>query len=502
MKTIIIIFVFLVSCVSFLHAQVNFHYEFSFDKLDNDDELVRTYLFDYNNDGIDNYAVEYGYNEPYGLFYTCNLGIYDHEGILIDTLYADWHERYYVFENSYSQNREFFINVCDDSLFINLIDYDTGIILDSIRVINTVGHFFTFITDVNSLVNNDTTYIFIGAMKKWNYLGAEYFRSYLFTFKIIDDEFFYLEDIENCGFKSITTNNKHLSIGLYYQSNDYGVWGSEDFDYYLKTISIEEPIAIYPLHHVEGSEVYSTPHEWIHCPVNYTILTKNPQSEQPHILYYQQYDSDDGDSLLYYAYDLANGQEEWTIKQPLSEYNLIIASTCVSVNEEDHHVMYFYDNNTLEIRNRLNGNIVHQQDSVFVACDILRKSDGELLFFVEKDDETGYDVYALDGPIFVSADDTHTQNEIFIEQYPNPFRSSTTLSFSSKEHIHNAEIKIYNIKGQLVRKLRFNAFSLSRFLEVNWDGKDKNGKNVAEGIYLYKIKTDNQEFVGKIVKVE
>ena len=83
-------------------------------------------------------------------------------------------------------------------------------------------------------------------------------------------------------------------------------------------------------------------------------------------------------------------------------------------------------------------------------------------------------------------------SELYFDNFPNPFHSSTTFSFSSKEPIQNAEIKIFNIKGQLVRELRFNASSLSRFVEVNWDGKDKNGHKVSPGVYLYQLCIDGE----------
>jgi len=88
-----------------------------------------------------------------------------------------------------------------------------------------------------------------------------------------------------------------------------------------------------------------------------------------------------------------------------------------------------------------------------------------------------------------------------IENFPNPFRSSTTFSFSSKEPIQNAEIKVYNIKGQLVRELRFNASSLPRFLEIKWDGKNEYGSDVAQGIYFYKCDIDDKKIIGKMIKL-
>ena len=104
-------------------------------------------------------------------------------------------------------------------------------------------------------------------------------------------------------------------------------------------------------------------------------------------------------------------------------------------------------------------------------------------------------------PPALSVQEDH--NDIFsMGNFPNPFRSSTTFSFSSKEPIQNAEIKVYNIKGQLVRELRFNASSLSRFNEISWDGKDEKGSDVAQGIYFYRCTIGNKNFTDKIIKLQ
>jgi len=78
------------------------------------------------------------------------------------------------------------------------------------------------------------------------------------------------------------------------------------------------------------------------------------------------------------------------------------------------------------------------------------------------------------------------------ENFPNPFNQSTTFSFTSKEPIHKAEIKIYNIKGQLIRELRPVSSSPTRSIEITWDGKDKNGQKVAPGVYLYQFLIDGE----------
>jgi flagellar hook assembly protein FlgD len=61
------------------------------------------------------------------------------------------------------------------------------------------------------------------------------------------------------------------------------------------------------------------------------------------------------------------------------------------------------------------------------------------------------------------------------------------------------EIDIYNIKGQLVRRLeRFYAKSGENL--QNWDGRDNLGDSVAPGLYLIKAKSGSQRITQKCLK--
>jgi len=92
----------------------------------------------------------------------------------------------------------------------------------------------------------------------------------------------------------------------------------------------------------------------------------------------------------------------------------------------------------------------------------------------------------------VGIDDNEISNQDFLfGNYPNPFNSSTMVSFSCHRDIENTEIIIYNIKGQKVKHLVSNsANQLSAGQHsVIWDGRDETGKQVNSGIYFYKLKS-------------
>ena len=93
----------------------------------------------------------------------------------------------------------------------------------------------------------------------------------------------------------------------------------------------------------------------------------------------------------------------------------------------------------------------------------------------------------------VGVDEQPVQDQMIshIRNYPNPIKSSTSISFYSTRNLGNAEVKIFNIKGQIVRKLKITNYELG-MNEVIWDGKDTFGKKLGNGIYFYTISSGNR----------
>ena len=109
------------------------------------------------------------------------------------------------------------------------------------------------------------------------------------------------------------------------------------------------------------------------------------------------------------------------------------------------------------------------------------------------------------------------------QNYPNPFNPSTTISFElrveSKEwrvphptkridKFFNrrlqeistifTSLKIYNIRGQLVKTLFEGELPAGRY-EMVWDGKDESEAEVASGVYLYRLKTGQGTTTRKMI---
>jgi len=85
------------------------------------------------------------------------------------------------------------------------------------------------------------------------------------------------------------------------------------------------------------------------------------------------------------------------------------------------------------------------------------------------------------------------------QNYPNPLNQSTTISFSLLPNTKKAELKIYNIKGQLVREL--NIENTPGIGNITWDGLNNNGKRVGSGIYFYRLTADKKETIKKMVLI-
>ncbi len=89
-------------------------------------------------------------------------------------------------------------------------------------------------------------------------------------------------------------------------------------------------------------------------------------------------------------------------------------------------------------------------------------------------------------------DDLIKETLINLQNYPNPFNPTTTISYTLPQSSKNAEIEIYNIKGQRVKTFSINRFSDSLVQQIIWNGKDDNNQSVGGGVYLYKLNVNGK----------
>jgi hypothetical protein len=94
--------------------------------------------------------------------------------------------------------------------------------------------------------------------------------------------------------------------------------------------------------------------------------------------------------------------------------------------------------------------------------------------------------------------------------YPNPFTLSTKFAFDHNQYGGDlkVEIKIFDINGRLVNIIGpVDVLSTGYQPEsIEWDGKDLNGNRISAGVYIYKMRIDNNkdlysELSGKLIVV-
>ncbi len=110
--------------------------------------------------------------------------------------------------------------------------------------------------------------------------------------------------------------------------------------------------------------------------------------------------------------------------------------------------------------------------------------------------EIKYDCIQPTTPILEETNDTPEANEL-LACYPNPVRISTgnvILKYNVKD-VGNAELKVYNIKGQMVKSIKVKSQRKGRNT-IFWYLTDNRGVHVSSGVYLYNLE-QNGESIGK-----
>lgn len=83
------------------------------------------------------------------------------------------------------------------------------------------------------------------------------------------------------------------------------------------------------------------------------------------------------------------------------------------------------------------------------------------------------------------------------QNFPNPFNPHTLISFYLPEGAATA-LKIYNLKGQLIKTLIDGKLTAGEH-SFDWDGQNAEEKPVSTGIYLYRLQTPQQDITRKMV---
>lgn len=95
----------------------------------------------------------------------------------------------------------------------------------------------------------------------------------------------------------------------------------------------------------------------------------------------------------------------------------------------------------------------------------------------------------------------HNNGLVVRQNYPNPFRTSTQISFELHDP-GRVTVEITNAVGQPIATLEDNRLFSSGAQNLQWDGNSDTGAPTPPGIYFAQIHTENTTKVVKMIKVE
>jgi flagellar hook assembly protein FlgD len=77
------------------------------------------------------------------------------------------------------------------------------------------------------------------------------------------------------------------------------------------------------------------------------------------------------------------------------------------------------------------------------------------------------------------------------QNYPNPFNGSTIVPFTLSKAAE-VDLGIYNMNGQRVATLAAG-WRQTGIYALHWDGRDDFGRELASGIYLYRLRIGGEQ---------
>ncbi len=86
------------------------------------------------------------------------------------------------------------------------------------------------------------------------------------------------------------------------------------------------------------------------------------------------------------------------------------------------------------------------------------------------------------------------------QNYPNPFNGKTEIKYALPV-VSDVTLEVYNVLGQKVVTL-VNAKQTAGYHSLIWDGTNESGQVVSSGLYMYKLVTNEDTFVKKMLMLK
>ena len=474
-----------------LNSQVSFNLDSTLNKIESEDEIVNLWLSDFDDNGEEEIWINYINLDDNYLIEFWRLVSYAPDGEILSTYTKNCTpEKQFtkckIFEYN---NRKYLIEIYNENIndfrscIIDIYDFNSQVLIDSEiieigDVWGSMGYYFNT-RYIKMISNNDSCYIYLGLEEgnSWDENGES--GSTMYKYLFLQDSLNLIESVPSCGHKLLDYEENEFLIAFHKE----GYWSypsSYSVSYSINKITETSPIVI--------EEIFSLEFNNPQVSTYLTYLTKNDTNYSDYgLIIYKS------PNYNFFCFSPDLSEILWDNYNQGIGYVYIYASTCINTNQGNNFILYFYKDTAqqtfCEVRNRVTGNIALTQSTTILPFSINRRSDGELFFFT--DNENQVNVYSLSEEIQVSLDDNEIIQRTFqLGSYPNPFNPRTTIDFSIPNY-SEVELIVYNTKGQKIKTLT-NEILSSGDHSILWNGDDYSGKSVSSGVYLYKLNVNGK----------
>ncbi|NPD44518.1 MULTISPECIES: FlgD immunoglobulin-like domain containing protein [unclassified Lentimicrobium] len=202
------------------------------------------------------------------------------------------------------------------------------------------------------------------------------------------------------------------------------------------------------------------------------------------------------DGSLYAFYDGTEWSDPEIIVEDPSDQAIVIDSynkTHIIDNEkyEDGYRLIHYQKKNAEWI----GEIINEDNYGNFLNKLINK--GNLIYLVNGKVDTIYGASIVESNIvlrkyevLVNTDEVLPVTFSKFAIFPNPISTQANIQYHLSNTVH-IELKIYNLKGELIKTL-VNKKQSTGTQRIKWNATDKNGKEVSPGLYLIRLKAGKQ----------
>ncbi len=98
------------------------------------------------------------------------------------------------------------------------------------------------------------------------------------------------------------------------------------------------------------------------------------------------------------------------------------------------------------------------------------------------------------------SDESLPQSFALSQNYPNPFNPETTIRFDLPRS-EEIDLAVYNLTGQKIATLAHGLREAGAYM-LRWDGRHDDGRELASGVYLYRLVAGERVETRKMVLVQ